>query len=147
VLSGLYAAQRNDYPVTVKSGHSVSDVILSPNPIGYTGILRPQLMIVLFKEGLARVRAQLAEVSEEDTLVINQDLLPVETKAQVIALDFRKAGGGASKKESWAVVALAATLTKLSFYPLEAFKEAVGARSEFAAENLAAIEAGVGLLS
>jgi pyruvate/2-oxoacid:ferredoxin oxidoreductase beta subunit/Pyruvate/2-oxoacid:ferredoxin oxidoreductase gamma subunit len=147
VISGLYTTQRNDYPVTVKSGHSVSEVILAPNPIGYTGIVRPQLMIVLFKEGLARVRAQLAEMSEEDTLVINQDLLPVGTKAQVIALDFRRAGGGASKKESWAMVALAATLTKLNLYPVEAFKEAVGARSEFAAENLAVIEAGVALLS
>jgi 2-oxoglutarate/2-oxoacid ferredoxin oxidoreductase subunit beta len=147
VLSGLYATQRNDYPVTVKFGHSVSEVILSPNVIGYTGIVQPQLMLVLFKEGLARVKAQLAAMTEQDTLVIYQDLLPVETQARTLALDFTKLGGGASKKENWTVMALAATLAKLGIYPLEAFKEAVGARSEFAAENLAAIDAGVGLLS
>jgi hypothetical protein len=40
-------------------------------------------------------------------------------------------------------MALAAALHKLELYPLEAFKEAVGARSEFAADNLAATEAGI----
>ena len=34
LLSGLWATQRNDYPVTVKSGHSVSEVILSSQEIG-----------------------------------------------------------------------------------------------------------------
>jgi Pyruvate/2-oxoacid:ferredoxin oxidoreductase gamma subunit len=104
-------------------------------------------MIVLFKEGLARVKAQLAAMSEQDLLIIHKDLLPVETRAQVLALDFSQLGRGASKKESWTVMALAAALAKLEIYPLEAFKEAVGARSEFAAENLAAVEAGVGLLN
>jgi pyruvate/2-oxoacid:ferredoxin oxidoreductase beta subunit/Pyruvate/2-oxoacid:ferredoxin oxidoreductase gamma subunit len=146
VLAGLYATQRNDYPVTVKYGHSVSEVILSPQEIGYTGIVQPQIMIVLFKEGLARVKAQLAAMSEQDSLIIHKDLLPVETRAQVLALDFSQLGRGASKKESWTVMALAAALAKLEIYPLEAFKEAVGARSEFAAENLSAIEAGVSLL-
>ena len=52
VLAGLYATQRNDYPVTVQYGHSVSEVILSPQEIGYTEIVQPQIMIALFKEGL-----------------------------------------------------------------------------------------------
>ena len=146
VLSELYATQRNDYPVTVKYGHSVSEVILSPQEIGYTGIVQPQLMIALFKEGLMRVKAQLATMGEEDTLIIHKDLLPVETRAQTLVLDFTQIGRGASKKESWTVMALAAALAKLEIYPLEAFREAVVARSEFAAENLAAVEAGAILL-
>ena len=146
VLSGLYATQRNDYPVTVKYGHSVSEVILSPHMIGYTGITKPQLMIILFKEGLKRAKLQLAEMSEEDVLIIHKDLLPVKTSANTLVLDYAKLGHGAVKKEYWTVMALAAALQKLQMYPLEAFKEAVAIRSEFAAENLVAIKAGIGLL-
>ncbi len=147
VLSGLYATQRNDYPVTVKAGHSVSEVILSPNPISYTGIVQPQVLMVLFKEGLGRVRAQLAAMRETDTLIIHSDLLPVETRARVLPIDFKQAGKWGSRKEAWAVMALAAALARLEIYPLEAFTEAIGTRSEFAADNLAAVEAGQGLLN
>lgn len=142
VLSGLWATQRNDYPVTVKSGHSIAEVILAPQEIGYTGISRPELMLLLFKEGLPVVRAQLAEMTEADTLIVNCDLLPIQTKAKILSLDFKQTGRWAGKKEYWAMIALARVLNKIQIYPLEAFKEAVSARSEFAEDNLAAIEAG-----
>ena len=165
VLAGLWATQRNDYPVTVKSGHSISEVILAPQEIGFTGIEKPDLMVVLFKEGLSKVKAQLAAMSEADTLLISKDLLPVETRARIVALDFAGAtptpgpsplrGEGSeapspnkwsSKKEYWTVMALAAALHRLEIYPLEAFKEALAGRAEFAQENLAAAEAGVALV-
>jgi pyruvate/2-oxoacid:ferredoxin oxidoreductase beta subunit len=53
ILSGLWASQHNDYPVTVKSGHSTADVILSAEPILHMGITQPDVMAVLFAEGLA----------------------------------------------------------------------------------------------
>ncbi len=142
VLAGLWATQRNDYPVTVKSGHSVSEVILSPAEIGYTGISRPQAMLLLFKEGLPVVRSQLEAMTEEDVLLVNSELLPVKTRAKVIPLDFKQAGGGAMMKEYWAIVALARMLKEMQVYPLEAFKEAVSSRAEFADENLRAVEVG-----
>jgi 2-oxoglutarate/2-oxoacid ferredoxin oxidoreductase subunit beta len=142
VLSGLWATQRNDYPVTVKSGHSVSEVILAPEEVLFTGIDRPEVMVLLFKEGLAAVRSQLDAMTAGDTLVINADLLPIKTKARTIALDFKQAGAWAAKKEYWAIMAMSAILRKFEIYPLEAFKEAVSGRSEFAEDNLKAIEAG-----
>jgi 2-oxoglutarate ferredoxin oxidoreductase subunit beta len=141
VLSGLWATQRNDYPVTVKSGHSVSEVILAPGEIGYTGISKPEVMLLLFKEGLSTVRSQLAAMTESDTLIINSELLPIQTKAHILPLDFKQKGRWANKKEYWAIIALARVLQEIHIYPLDAFKEAVSARSEFAEENLAAIEA------
>ena len=33
ILSGLWAAQQDDYPVTVQTGHSISELIFSPRPI------------------------------------------------------------------------------------------------------------------
>jgi len=44
LLSGLYATQRDDYPVTVMAGHSVCEVVLDTMPIGYTGIVRPNVL-------------------------------------------------------------------------------------------------------
>jgi 2-oxoglutarate/2-oxoacid ferredoxin oxidoreductase subunit beta len=142
VLAGLWASQRNDYPVTVKSGHSVSEVILSPKEIGYTGITKPKVMQLLFKEGLNLVQSQLAEMNEGDILFINRDLLPIQCRSRVYPIDFKQSGRWANRKEYWAIIALARALVELNIYPLEAFKEAVSMRSEFAEENLAAIEAG-----
>lgn len=107
VLSGLWATQRNDYPVTVKSGHSVSEVILSPKEIGYTGIMKPEIMLVLFKEGLTSVQSQLEAMNEGDTLFINRDLLPIQCRARVYPIDFKETGRWANKKEYWAIIALA----------------------------------------
>ncbi len=38
IMSGLRAVQRDDYPVTVRTGHSLSSVKLSEHEIGYMGI-------------------------------------------------------------------------------------------------------------
>jgi 2-oxoglutarate ferredoxin oxidoreductase subunit beta len=145
VLSGLWATQRNDYPVTVKSGHSVAEVIISPREFGYTGINKPQVMLLLFKEGLGTVRSQLAEMNEEDVLFVSADLLPIETRARVVPLDFKRMEGWANKKENWAIIGLARMLKELQIYPMEAFREAVAARREFAEENLRAVEVGEGM--
>lgn len=142
VHSGLWATQRNDYPVTVKSGHSVAEVILSPKEIGYTGISKPEILLLLFKEGVASVRDQLDNMTEEDTVYVCSDLLPVITRAKVIPMDFNQNDQWRLKKEYWAIIALAKVLHDTKIYPLEAFKEAVSARSEFAEGNMRAIEAG-----
>ncbi len=147
VLSGLWATQRNDYPVTVKSGHSVSEVIVDGQEIGYTGIRRPDVMIVLFKEGLVAIRDQLAAMTYQDTLYASADLLPIKTQAKIIPIDFKAAGRWATKKEYWAIIALARFLQDKAVFPIEAFKEAVAMRAEFAEENMAAVEAGEKMLA
>ena len=44
ILSGLWAAQQDDYPVTVQTGHSISELIFSPRPILFTGVTRPDAL-------------------------------------------------------------------------------------------------------
>ncbi len=140
VLSGLWATQRNDYPVTVRSGHSIAEVILSPQQIGYTGITKPEVMLLLFKEGLPMVQSQLEAMRENDAVFVNSELLPIETQAKVIPLNFKQAGAATMKKEYWAIIALARLLNHTNIYPLEAFKEAVSSRVAFAEDNLKAIK-------
>lgn len=138
ILSGLWATQHNDYPVTVKSGHSTADVILSAEPILHMGITRPDVMAVLFPEGLAVEKARIAHLDPGATLYITADLLPVETPARVVTLDFSDTG---QPKTAWTTMALAAILQQTGVYPLEAYRKAVAIPEAHAAKNLAAIAA------
>ena len=146
VLSGLWVTQRDDYPVTIMSGHSVAEVILSPQEIFYTGIPKPDAMLLLAPEGLKVVPRQLAALTAQDTLYVHAALLPIETTARVVPLDFAQAGG--VDRRSVAAAAIAAFLRHTNVYPLEALQEAIRRtqRPQIAAENLAAVEASAGLL-
>ncbi|MGC8875266.1 MAG: thiamine pyrophosphate-dependent enzyme, partial [Chloroflexia bacterium] len=143
VMAGLWATQRDDYPVTVQTGHSVSEVILSPEEIRYTGIPSPDVMLVLAPEGLKVSRRTVQRLGPGSRLYVRSDLLPVETGAQVIPLDLAQAG-----KKDQAMMALAALVKDTGLLPVEALREAVtlGQRAEVAQENLAALEAGLALL-
>lgn len=145
VLSGLWVTQRDDYPVTIMSGHSVAEVILSPEEIFYTGIPKPDAMLLLALEGLRVVQRQLAALTAQDTLYVHTALLPIETTARVVPLDFAKAGG--IDRRSVAAAAIAAFLRHTNVYPLEALQEAIRRtqRPQIAAQNLAAIEASASL--
>lgn len=138
ILAGLWTTQHSDYPVTVKTGHSVADVVLSPEPILHMGISRPDVMLVLFPEGLAKERQRIAQLDNSATLYITADLLPVKTGARVVALDF---GPARQPKTTWTLMALARLLQETGVYPLAAFREAVGHAKAYAEQNLAAIDA------
>ena len=138
VYAGLYATQRDEYPVTVKSGFSLSEVILSPGETLFTGVPKPDLMVVLFPEGLKKISGKLDALTEDDRLFIDAALLPVETRARIIPLDFSKTK---MKREYWALMAMAEVLHQTGIYPLEAYREAAGLRAKYAEANLAAIDA------
>jgi 2-oxoglutarate/2-oxoacid ferredoxin oxidoreductase subunit beta len=57
-LSGLHCIQKNDYPVTVGSGFSLSEIKLSAEPILYTGIDAPSAILVCSDAGLREVRGR-----------------------------------------------------------------------------------------
>ena len=143
ILAGLQTTQHSDYPVTVKTGHSIADVILSPEPILHMGVTHPDVMIVLFPEGLAKEHKRIAQMDENATLYITADLLPVETHARVMALDFNPAR---QHKMYWGLMAIARILAETGTYPVEAYREAVGHSRAYAAENLAALDAAANIM-
>ena len=69
MTGGWHATLKNDYPITVLRGHSVSEMVLSPQPVDYAGIDRPQVVIALADEGVGRRKKMLARLGP-DTLVI-----------------------------------------------------------------------------
>ena len=51
LASGLHVSQKNDNPITQGSGFSLSELILSPRPIDYTGIETPDAVLVASEDG------------------------------------------------------------------------------------------------
>lgn len=136
LLSGLWTSQRNDYPVTVKSGFSVSELILSPKEVVFTGISKPDILILLFPEGFGKGKPYFDRMTENDVIYINADLLPINTKAKIIPLEISK-----GKKRYWAFAAIAEVLSQTEIYPIGALKEAAAMHTRFADEYLAILEA------
>ncbi len=146
MMSGLWATQRDDYPVSVMSGYSVSEVILSRDEILYMGIDKPDILAVLTPEGSSQVPRQLRAMDEAQTVYVVPDLAQhVQTRARKIVFNF---GRAAPSKKSLALTATAAIVQHANLYPLAAFREAIsaGQRAEIAQENLKAVEASEGIL-
>ena len=153
VLSGLYVTQRDDYPVTVSTGHSVCEVILDSAPIGYTGITRPDVLVLVTEEGRAVAAGRLAAMTPRDRAYVGQELLqdgpPIETRAQVIPLDWNQVKGVRVTKRNRALLAIGAVLGREGIYPLQAIEAAIRETQapKIAEENLDALRAGKGLLA
>jgi Pyruvate/2-oxoacid:ferredoxin oxidoreductase gamma subunit len=66
ILSGYSATMKGEYPITVGTGFSTAEVILSEKRIRYTGLSDPDVMIILSEDGLAKVRPKM----KKSTIVI-----------------------------------------------------------------------------
>lgn len=141
MYSGLWATQRDEYPVTVMTGSSLSEVVLSRDEILFMGIAKPDLLAVLSPEGLSQMPSQLRAMDESQTVYVVPELAQhIQTRARKIVFNFDRVQ---AVKKSLAVMATAAIVRHANLYPLEAFREAisVGQRAEIAEENLKALEA------
>jgi pyruvate/2-oxoacid:ferredoxin oxidoreductase beta subunit/Pyruvate/2-oxoacid:ferredoxin oxidoreductase gamma subunit len=143
IRAGLWAVQRDDYPVTVQTGHSLAELVLSPTELPLTTVSVPDVLLVLSQDGLRRAAPMLARMRPGGTVVTVPDLPDLETPARVIVLD-PAAGGGRVGKADLALVLLAATMERLAVVPLDALRDAAR-ESGFAEQNLAAIAAGASI--
>ncbi len=87
--AGLHVTQKNEYNITVLRGPSISEVIHSPEAIGYTGIESPTVVIAVGQEGVNR-RAQLFEQLHSEALIIRSDDVTVpRTAERTVTVNFR----------------------------------------------------------
>jgi len=87
--AGLHASQKNDYPITVLRGHSVSELVLSDQGIDFSGISRPCAILALAPEGVARRRTMFRDLDDKTLVIQARDVELPETSAQVITIDFK----------------------------------------------------------
>jgi pyruvate/2-oxoacid:ferredoxin oxidoreductase beta subunit/Pyruvate/2-oxoacid:ferredoxin oxidoreductase gamma subunit len=104
LTAGLQTTQKNEYNITVLRGPSISELILSPQEIDYTGIERPSAIVALDQEGVNRRRAMFEHL-EPDTLVVQIEGVEIPAcKAQIHRVDLKALG---IKKPDWALASLA----------------------------------------
>jgi Pyruvate/2-oxoacid:ferredoxin oxidoreductase gamma subunit len=104
---GLHVTQKNDYPITVLRGHSVSEVVLDRKPIGYTGISKPSVILCLAAEGIARKKDIFKSLGSDTLVIKGSELTLPETEAKVIDVDFAALNIKTSQKALAALASLA----------------------------------------
>jgi 2-oxoglutarate/2-oxoacid ferredoxin oxidoreductase subunit beta len=102
ILSGLYAAQQDDYPVTVQTGHSISELIFSPRPIYFTGVTRPDALVLATEEGRTASARYLKAMTPESALFTTPEFANLDTPARKVVVDLDAMGiKGGKKNLAW----------------------------------------------
>jgi Pyruvate/2-oxoacid:ferredoxin oxidoreductase gamma subunit len=145
VACRLHAAQQDDFPITVRRGFSLSNLIIAPEPILYTGLDAPDVLVIYSLDGLQRL-GDLSRIPSSALIVAPTHLPLGGTSATVRCFDMR----ALEKRVGPMSVALAALTLALiqsglmDSTALEKAAEAIVA-GPYRAANLAAIAAGTEL--
>ncbi len=143
VAWGLFAAQQDDFPITVRRGFSISNLIVSREPILYTGLDSPDLVVILSADGLHRF-GPLSSLRTSSLILAPADMPLAGAVARICTIDVstleRRAG-----KESLALAVLTYALVEADFFEAAALQGAASAvlAGPYRQSNLDAIAAGV----
>ncbi len=148
MMSGLDATQKDDYPITVMTGHSLAELIFSRRPIEYTAIESPDYLLVISEDGLRKTRDQFQQLPSTSTVYVEHSLDLPPTKAKVVRCAMAEAAARTSR-QSMAVIAVAAMLQHTGLFPLEAFGRSISMfqKADIAEINLKALKVGAALAS
>jgi len=126
IASGLHATQKNDNPVTQGSGFSISEVILSPDSVYYTGIESPDYIVITSADGLREIKANgmLSRCDDETIIVVDTSLDIGEVKGTVIQVPLRSSFGA----DRAAVGGLAVCIDRFGIVPRDAFEREIKKR-------------------
>ena len=103
LTAGLNTSQKNEYNITVLRGPSISELILSPEDIDYTGIERPGVIVALDQEGVDR-RRDIFDSLDNKTLILQSRGVEVPAgKARIHQIDLKSQK---IKKPDWALASL-----------------------------------------
>jgi len=143
MFCGLEATQKDDYPITVMTGHSVAEIIVSPERIDYTAIDTPDYLILLSEEGLGKMKARIEKLPPSSTVLADDYLKLPPTQANVVSLPFEETSKKVDRL-AIATVALASLLKQSGMFPLAALQEAITTfqKQSIAEKNVRAASAG-----
>jgi len=143
IRSGLWAILRGDYPVTVKTGHSVSQIVLSRTELPPLAVAVPDVLVISAREGLAKVGRMLDSMRVGDLVVTVPEFEDLETDARVLSVDLDLLERRVPRTQL-ALALLTVAAVEGGVVAAEALQAA--ASGPFEAENLNAIGAGLELI-
>ncbi|MBU0464780.1 MAG: 2-oxoacid:acceptor oxidoreductase family protein [Proteobacteria bacterium] len=103
LCAGMNVSMKNDYNITVLRGQSVSEILISPEKIGYPGIESPSVVLALSDEGVQRRKKIFANLKPGAFVLKEKSVDIPETKADVVEIDFKELK---IKKQDWALASL-----------------------------------------
>jgi 2-oxoglutarate/2-oxoacid ferredoxin oxidoreductase subunit beta len=116
--SGLHVTKKGSYAVTVGVGFSAADVIISSEPIYFTGISLPDILIITSSDGLSYSKATTAGM-KSGKILIDDKLEPPATGAEIIKVPFRSHAG----ERNSSLYSIFWFLNSNQIIPIEAMKE------------------------
>ena len=103
LCAGMNVSMKNDYNITVLRGQSVSEILISPEKIGYTGIQSPTVVLALSDDGVQR-RKKIFATLQPDTFVLKEKSVDIpQTPAHVAEIDFKALK---IRRPDWALASL-----------------------------------------
>ena len=139
MTAGWHASMKNDYPITVLRGHSVSELILAPHPVDYTGIERPTVVLALADEGVRRREKMLGRLTGQTLILKAADVALPDTHASVREVDF-KALTVKQPDRALAGLALLAQMKRIVTFEMLAAALRVRFKAEVLSASLALVE-------
>ena len=106
ILAGLNASMKGEYPITVGTGFSVAEVILSKQPINYTGLEKPNVILAVTDDGYKKAVTKI----DKSTVVYTDISMQTEHKME----PFVKLAG----KKGAALAAIAYWLNETKIFPV-----------------------------
>jgi len=148
MFAGLNATQKDDYPITVMTGHSVSEIIVSPERIDYTAIESPDYFVLISEDGLKKSKSRIEQLPSTCTLYVETSLGLPRTQAKVVRLPMVETAKKIDRL-SVGIVALAALVKDSDLFDTGAIAEAITAfqKPTIAETSLSALAAGSALIS
>jgi Pyruvate/2-oxoacid:ferredoxin oxidoreductase gamma subunit len=92
LTAGLKTTQKNEYNITVLRGPSISELILSPEEIDYTGIDMPSVVVALDQEGVDRRRGRFKHLAKGVLVIQISGVTIPASKARIHLVDFKDQG-------------------------------------------------------
>ena len=123
--AGCHTTQKNDYPITVMRGHSISEIIFADGQIDYTGIENPSVVIALAPEGVNRRQKILASLSPQALVIKAAGVELPACRASMIEMDFK---ARKIKSQDWALAALAVLARQNKVLTMDMFRRALQLR-------------------
>ena len=104
LFAGMNVSMKSEHDITVLRGPSVSEILVSPETIDYTGLESPTLILALSDEGVSRRERVFTRLTPETIVIKEKSVLLPRTQAHVNDIDFK---GLRIAKQDWALAALA----------------------------------------
>ncbi len=92
VSAGMHVTQKSEYNVTVMRGPSVTELIVSPEPIAYTGIEQPDIIIALSQEGVSKHSDIFHEIGKNGYVILAKGVTIPDIQGYIKEVDFQGKG-------------------------------------------------------